>query len=191
MNVRVALAVATAALLLSAASCTGDNDTGGTLPPTTPATSPTPSTPGPSTSSSTTPPPEPTQATQDSPAGAESFARFYLVTLDYANRSGDTRRLRTLGGCAACRAQADGIDRFYLEGGRIEGGDITVESSTSIKYVKTTAAIVNVVYSQREGRALKTTGEIENVPAQPHVIYAFTLKWTGRQWQVSKLQPID
>jgi hypothetical protein len=193
MRATLAVVASVAALLLSASSCSGD-DPYGTLPPTTPATSPPLTTPTPTASPT---PPEPTLpalATQDSPTGAESFARFYMLMLDYANHTGDTRKLRTLGDCAACRSQADGVERFFRGGGRIEGGEIAVESSKQIAYIKSTVAVVNVVYSQKEGRTIKSTGEAEGVAAQSHATYAFTLGWvdtTDAHWLVKKLQPVD
>ena len=79
-------------------------------PPSTAATAPPP-----------TAPPLPAAATQDTPAGAQSFARYWLSVLDYATTTGDTRRLLALGACVSCIAVAKSIDALYASGGRAEG----------------------------------------------------------------------
>ena len=60
---------------------------------------------------------------------AEAFVRYYFETVDYAQATGNTRSLRSLGSpvCTACTAGADGIDAIYRQGGRISGGEDTVD----------------------------------------------------------------
>ncbi len=89
----------------------------------------------PTTSMSQTPEPaEPAEPTLPPEAegkgrkAAEAFVRYYYDTVNYAQATGDTTLLRSIGspGCTACTAGADAIDAIYRQGGTIIGGEDTV-----------------------------------------------------------------
>ncbi len=63
---------------------------------------------------------------------AEAFVRHYYETVNYAQATGDTHYLRSLGspGCSACTGGVDTIDRVVNQGGTIEGGAYTVTDAT-------------------------------------------------------------
>jgi Family of unknown function (DUF6318) len=142
----------------------------------------------------TTPPPTasplPAAATQDTPAGAQSFARYYIEVLDYATHTGDVRSLRRLGDCGTCRAQADGIERFFQAGGHVEGGEIRITTTESVRFLRT-AALVNVTYDQAAGKSVAPTGKTENSPALRSETFALTLGRSKDSWNVEKMQTVE
>ena len=59
-------------------------------------------------------------------AAAEAFVRFYWEMVNYAQVTGDTSTLRSLGqGCVTCEQGIDSIESIYRKGGRIRGGSGT------------------------------------------------------------------
>jgi len=189
MRIRVALVACAAALLLSASSCSGD-DPYGTLPPTSPATSPPPTTSTPTTSPTPPAPTLPALATQDSAPGAESFARFWLTALDYAYQTGNTKPFRALGACRGCIALADGIDKTYSSGGRIEGGKISFGNSEVANFVRASAALVDLTYSSDPRRVIDSMGGVKTSPPEKNVRLLLTLKRNHKTWAVTKAQPV-
>jgi hypothetical protein len=150
-----------------------------------------PSGSAPPQSSPPTKPPLPATATQDTPAGAQSFARYWLSVLDYATTTGDTRRLLALGACVSCIALAKSIDALYASGGRAEGGRIMVIDSSVVRYVPGRAALVRVDYDQMTGREIPGSGVPKSIPAQKGLGFAFALSRRGGSWTVAKLQTVE
>lgn len=182
MRINVVL-IAVLALAITGASCTQDPDPS-PIPPAT-STSSTPSaTPTPA------PPVMPAEARADSPAGAESFARYWLTALNYAYQSGDTTPLRSLGNCAGCKAIADAIDRVRTEHGRIEGGKITILDGRPRAFAPKRSATVEVYYSQASGQTVYGDGHSSPVPTASRLGFLFTLKRTTVLWQVESVQTI-
>jgi hypothetical protein len=70
----------------------------------------------------------PTRAQSETPAGAEAFVRYFIEVLNYAQKTGDTARLRQVSTsrCAACEGYVEAIERAYSTGGRVKGGALTV-----------------------------------------------------------------
>lgn len=121
------ITIATLALPLLLGGCT-DDDPVPKMPDSSSPSSPT-------TETSTAAPVEPTlppEAEGKGPKAAEAFVRHYYDTVNYAQTTGDTKHLRSLGAvmCDACNGGADAIDRIKGEGGTIEGGDYTVSQAT-------------------------------------------------------------
>ena len=194
MGVRVALAAVV--LAIGVAGCSGDDPAPTTVPtapssagtsepaPTTPAATTPPPSPGP------TPPPQPALSRQDSPAGAESFARHYIEVLDYASHTGDTSNLQRLGDCGTCIAQAQGIKEFFAAGGSVVGGQIVIKDSDVVRFVSS-AALVNVVYDQAAGKTIPGSGPTEATPALKSETFTLTLARTADSWTVEKLQVLE
>ena len=149
-------------------------------PPSTAATTPTP-----------TAPPLPATATQDTPAGAASFARYWLSVLDYATTSGDTDSLLALGRCTSCIALAKSVEVLYASGGRAEGGRITVVDSSVARHVPGKAALVRVHYDQARSREIPPKGPPKTTPAQKGLGFAFALARREGGWTVAKLQTVE
>lgn len=196
MGVRIALAAAIVALAV--AGCDGGDPSPTSVPTqgapsaSTEVTSPPPTTTPttPAASPSPTPPPLPAAARQDTPTGAESFARHWLTTLDYATTSGDTASLRSLGRCASCVALADAIETLYSSGGKAEGGKLTVTDSSVAQYVAGKAALIRVEYDQAAGREIPANGSPKTTPAERGLAFVFTLDREGSSWTLIKLQTL-
>ena len=73
----------------------------------------------------------PELADDDSPAGAEAFARHYIEVLNYASATGDTDPLDELSSehCSGCRKYIDLYRSTYEDGGFFKDSDWKVEES--------------------------------------------------------------
>ena len=192
MGVRVG--VVAVAVVFAIAGCSGGDAPSSALPSGSapPQSSSPPSNP-PSTAATTPPPtapPLPDTATQDTPAGAQSFARYYIEVLDYASHTGDVQSLGRLGDCGTCKAQADGIERFFKAGGHVEGGEIRITNTEAVRFLKT-AALVSVTYDQTKGKSVAQNGRTENSPALRSETFALTLGWSRDSWNVQKMQTVE
>jgi len=146
-------------------------------PPSTAATAPPP-----------TAPPLPAAATQDTPAGAQSFARYYIAAQDYANRTGDTDLLRSLGSCKGCTATIDGIERFYEEGGSVVGGQLRVTHANVTRHIPGHAALVALAYSQAAGMLINGDGTRQQSPARAENRVVMTLGRRDSGWILTNIQ---
>jgi hypothetical protein len=150
-----------------------------------------PSGSAPPQSSSTPPPTEPplpATATQDTPAGAQSFARYWLAVLDYATTTGDTKLLRQVASCAGCDALADGIDALRRAGGRTTGGEITVSKATVASFAAGRAALVDVTYSRAARTVVRASGAQQAVAPERNTQLLITLR-RSNSWLVTNAQP--
>jgi len=159
-----------------------------TTPPVTsaPPTTPVATTPAPNPTP--TPPPQPALSRQDTPAGAESFARYWLATLDYATASGDTSILRRLADCAGCNALADGIDQLHKDGGKTRGGEIRVTKAATASHVAGKAALVDLTYSRAARVVESASGTKESVPPEDNVRLLLTMSRSST-WLMTNAQP--
>jgi hypothetical protein len=189
--VRITLALV--AVALAAAACSGSDPEPGPVPPTAtaPSTSaPTTSPPSPTASPTPAPPTLPAAARADTPAGAESFARFWLQSLDYAYKTGNTQPLRALGNCTACAALATGIENFYKGGGESEGGDFKTDSSHIVRHVVNSAALVNLIYSRSSRVISSSGGSPTTTPSESGVELLLTLKRAPDRWLITRVQTV-
>jgi Family of unknown function (DUF6318) len=192
--VGVRVGVIAVAVVLAVAGCSGGDAPPSALPSDSAppqSSSPPPNPPSTAATTSTpTSPPLPATATQDTPAGAASFARYYIGVLDYASHTGDVGSLRRLGNCGTCRAQANGIEKFFKEGGRVEGGEIHINGTEAVRFLRT-AALVNVTYDQAAGKSISGEGRTENSPALKSETFALTLSRLNDSWSVQKMQTVQ
>jgi hypothetical protein len=179
VRIKVALLVVLGCAVIGA-SCSHDPD-----PTPVPTGSPVVNTP------TVAPPPEmPTLAREDSPAGAEAFARYWLVALDYAYWSGETRVFRSLGACAGCRAIADAVDRVTAGGGHIEGGRIRFLDGRMKNFTPGKTSAIEAYYAQNEGQTIYGDGHVSVVPSASRLGFLFSLNRTVGRWQVASIQTI-
>ena len=178
MGVRVG--VVAVAVVFAVAGCSAGDAPSAALP----------SGSAPPQSSPPTEPPLPATATQDTPAGAQSFARYWLAVLEYAYKSGDTTQLLGLGRCKSCRALADSIDQFYTQGGRFEGGAFSVLDVHATRYVKNSGSVVDLVYLRDSGLAIPASGPPKQVAQEKRVEFLFTLGRQHQSWQVTILKTV-
>lgn len=116
-------------LTLTLTACNGSADPPPPSPtPTATSTSATPTPP--------TPPAMPKAAKAHTKAGAKAFVEYFWDVVNYAQATGDTDAIARLVSdeCKGCAAGIETIDKVYRTGGRIEGGEGTVESASAIKY---------------------------------------------------------
>jgi hypothetical protein len=171
----VPLTVVACVALAGGCACSRDPDPHPTtVPPTT------------ATQSPTTPPPPtlPALARADTPAGAESFARFWLIALDYAYQTGNTAQFRSLGRCKGCVSLADAIDQVYREGGRFEGGRLSVRASRTSAYSPKRSADVELGYSRTSRRTIRGDGHVFNSTGSDDLGFLVSLKWIASHWTV-------
>jgi hypothetical protein len=162
------------------ASCSHDPDP--TLVPTGSPVITTPTVP---------PPPEmPAAALEDSPSGAESFARYWLLALDYAYQTGDTSLVRKLAQCRGCSDLVDGIDRSYSEGDRIEGGRFTVHMTRLTTHIAGKSATVELTYSSTKRRVISMKGMVTEVAAENNARLLLALNRKGETWLIVNAQPV-
>jgi Family of unknown function (DUF6318) len=192
--VGVRLGVVAVAVVLAVAGCSGGDAPSSALPSGSapPQSSSPPSNP-PSTAATTPPPSAPTlpaTATQDTPTGAQSFARYYIEVLDYAYRAGDTQLLRQLAHCPGCDAVADGIDKFISAGGRYEGGQLSVVSAETVRYAAGQAGLVSMVYSRSERELVSPDGKRDKVNRAPALKVLITERRKASGWLITNIQTV-
>jgi hypothetical protein len=192
VGVRVALAVFV--VLVLGASCDGGDPSPTTLPSSAPpsvvtTTAAPPSTPTPTPTP--TPPTLPAAARADSPAGAEAFARFWLTTLDYAYKTGDTKPFRALGSCDGCKTLADSIDKLFRGGGNVSGGNLVVIETRLDRHVPRKAAAVELFYSRTRRVVDDGKGGHFVDPAAKRLGFFLVLARKTQGWLVTEFPVID
>jgi hypothetical protein len=182
------MATLLAALTLALVGCSDDDPE--------PKADPTPST---STSTSVTPTPEPTSrpteppappgAMADSKSGVEEFISYFWEVANYAQATGDTKTLRTLGAksCGGCQGAFDFVDNVYDAGGSIVGGAYTLGE---LKTERLVAANNDVVIFRSTFPTTNTRQVVRQPGMKPQVFKAstvrarFTLSYQPDGWQV-------
>jgi Family of unknown function (DUF6318) len=194
--VGVRLGVVAIAVLVAVTGCSGgspstDLPAGSASPQSSSPPSNPPSTAATTPSATPTAPALPAAAREDTPTGAESFARYYIEVLDYAYQSGDTKLLRKPAQCPGCNAVADGIDKFVASGGRYEGGRLKVVEAESVKHVEGSADLVSLVYSRSERELVSAGGERERVDNAPALRVLVTERRERTAWLITNIQTLS
>ncbi|MGH8861583.1 MAG: DUF6318 family protein [Jatrophihabitantaceae bacterium] len=106
-------------------------------PTTSAATSPTPTvaTTGPNVRPGEKPPVLSARARQNTPQGADEYARYWIATLDWAYATTDSTLARTVyaNSCTGCaRFLRDSIDKIRRKGQSFRGGRLGTTESTII-----------------------------------------------------------
>ncbi len=170
-------------LVAAVAGCSG-GDPEVTVPPLPEITArPTPS-------ASASPTALPSAATQQSPQGAEAFARHYYATLSRAFSTGETAPLRALAtsGCQTCARFANSIDASTRLGQRFAGGQITVRAAAAVKR-EASLSDVTLRYDSAPLRLLSADGaELRQRAAQLGVTVEMQLRRSRNGWLVDEIQ---
>lgn len=195
---RTTVAAAVAALALGLAGC---SNSGQPSPPPTPDqptttsspadTAPTteaapPTTESPSETASTDLPPE---ATEDSEAGAEAFARHYLDVLNALSQNPSTGELTKLSAdaCRTCANFEAAISGLQERGERTNGPVAEVKSATAVMIGQDAHATVSI--TQLGPETLAADGSTATPSASPESVdLVFRLEWTGTAWIVNEIQ---
>ena len=175
----MAVALTCAVALLGA--CSDDEPE---APPTSTASSPsisetTETTPAP------TPPSLPPEATTPDAAGAAAFVRHWFDLVSYAYATGNTEPIRnaSTAECESCNNILETIEDQYTDGGRIEGGELSVLAAEAPTPVPGQVALVTTRVSQAALQGLSADGEVEmEQAADPGVTSGFFLQPTDTGW---------
>lgn len=176
--------IATLLLLPVLAACSddepGSSDTGD---PTTPATSdPTPT--------ETPPPTEPPEAGEKTEAGAKAFVKYWIETLNYSGKTGDTEELRRIGSssCRSCASILDLIDGVYADGGKIIGeGWEPKRLRMSTSGVGDRIEVRAVVRINPQVIRHGDGSPADRFPGNAKAIARFELKWSATRWTVAEM----
>ena len=197
---RFALVGALGALALLVTACTSSGGSGPTFtPPTstyqppTQSTSLAPTTPpvstGPNVRPGEKPPTFDSALNVNKPAGAISFAQYWMETIDwgYATTDATLARAAFSTACTDCArfmkifddARANGV---HFRGGRtnVLGADLRTND-----HHNGATAVVDVPVAVGALEAVDAKNKVvETDPAEPHVVYRVWLRWTGSHWTV-------
>lgn len=169
-------AVATGLALVTGCACSREP---GPIDPPPTGSSPT------LTTTPTPPPPTlPAAARADSRAGAEAFARYWLVALDYAYQTGNTTPFLALGECKGCRSLSDAIGQVYNEGGRFEGGRLTVGSAVISTFRAGHSSAVVLRYARTPRKTIRGDGQTFDSPGAANLGFLMSLERAGNDWTV-------
>ena len=88
----------------------------------------------------------PAYITTNDEKGAQSFARYWIETLNEATTSGDTKKLKTLQkkSCETCTDFARQLDEIYAKGGRVETEGFKIKNLVNEANVPAPGAGVSV-----------------------------------------------
>jgi hypothetical protein len=179
----IAIGVALVAML---AGCNGEETAAAPSPSPSPSESESPSR---SASPTASPPPTPpVEASHDTRRGAERFGLFFIDAINYTIASGDTDWFETLylPSCHSCRGVTRVTRELYDEGGSVEGGDLRVDTYSSLRGgartwsvgIKAKAGRQTIQPTPDAASKLRTGG-----------VYSITLDVTrrGAGWLVSRM----
>jgi hypothetical protein len=133
----------------------------------------------------------PAAARKKTKAGAIAFVRTFMDALNFAGATGDTKPLRDayIRLCTRCEAIADGIDKTYGAGGKIEGGEWHVKR-LKFHAIKNEVAYIDAFVDYDAQTWTKKRGEEPvRFPASRGNLKAFNLRWTADGWRASALDP--
>lgn len=142
--------------------------------------------------------PVPDEAREQTEAGAEAMAVYYLDLLDYVKaqvggRSLDTAPLRDLSNdCEVCEQVADGFDNANASGYIYEGGELDPPSIGTVSYVVPSADIAFTV-QQAAARVVGTGGVEVRSSEQVTLRGGIVLEWNSVRagWIATQLNLTD
>lgn len=190
---RRAVAVGVAVGLLAA--CAGSPEVEPSAPPTQAEATPSPTpTPTPTAAPETIPPERPAAMDEISTEGAEAVARYFLSLHMYAYRTGDLSDWRALSApeCAFCSSVADGVEAAIVSEQRAEGGEFTVNSTSTTVIDDGSRFSVELRGQQEPWAFFESDGTIseQSTVAVPHV-FLVALRHDGAGWLVLGVQVDD
>ncbi|WP_140399986.1 DUF6318 family protein [Aeromicrobium sp. PE09-221] len=129
----------------------------------------------------------PELAADDSPAGAEAFARHYIEVLNYSALTGDTAELENLSAddCTGCAKYIELYRSTYQNGGFFTGGEWTVEAVALNSRNSTHEVTADISASAGSSKKSATDTEIENAAYQERVF--LEVSRGGDRWIAQRL----
>jgi hypothetical protein len=175
-----ALTAAGAVVLAGLAGC-DDEAAPSPAPPEPSSTSPSPTEPTGSPA-----PTLPVEAKGKSVASAKAFARYFIEAVNFAIRTGDARPVMDVStpGCVTCNAVKRNAERIYGAGGRIEGGQMAVNTVTVVTPPPDIALLLGVSYSAE--RVVEPGKDVVRRGPTKGSLTMF-LKWQNGEWVVDRL----
>ncbi len=193
----VGFGLAAVALLLAVPACSnGDQpspfptSTGhaGTAPPRTVTGGPAGS---PSTGAGTPAswPELPAVARAHTPAGAEAFARYYFVAVNYAWTRPDPTIIAALASpaCKSCANDESLAASLLAKGERYRDDPGETPSSQLVKNGLTNPQDVEVVWRSKGLDVVDGEGTVVRTESHASAIFRVSLSWTGDVWRVRKI----
>ena len=123
---------------------------------------------------------------------AKAFVRYYIESINFAARTGDTSHLTTLGssGCVSCEAITGNVEEIYGADGHIETDGWILNRVRTIQADKSSATFSLDVLLQEEV-VVKQAGATEEQNAGGKQPMTMFLDRRGTQWLVSKLDLVS
>lgn len=161
-------------------------------PPATPPLPPPPTTHTPPATPTPTAPSTPTLpalAHQETPAGAQAFARYYIeaINLAWHKKDGQAIRSNSSTACIACIGLAHSMDQIATDGGMTQGGDWHVTSVQPAPLQPEVRPIMNIAVTVAPGRWKKTkAGQVLTIKGTKLYV-DLRLVWQSGRWLVAGL----
>ncbi|HSX67267.1 DUF6318 family protein [Nocardioides sp.] len=160
------------ALALGVSAC-GDDSPSPAPSTSSAAASPTPSATGPAA------PVLPELAARNDAVGAKAFLRYWVSSVSYAMKTGDTTGLlrASTKECKSCAKIASEIDSIYAGGGHLEGGGwriVAIEPDPRLKPPLYRLAVRLVQASQR---VVDGSGAVTSRRAQEEALFFAGVRW--------------
>jgi hypothetical protein len=181
---RSAIVVAAVALVPLVGACSGEpKPKFAPSESSSPTTSERPATRGP------VEPSMPAAATRNSANGAESFVRYWIRIVNFAQATGRAKTFKSLNQkrCVVCRGVLSAIEDPYSHGGRIEGGnwvvgrlrELPLDYGADWAAFATARARPQTIYDGKGGRKRYAGG--------PFHFYAY-VAWEDGEWRMRWLR---
>lgn len=178
---RVVATVTAVAAIGASSACSGDNPT----PSTAPSASPSP-TSATATAADGDRPTRNSVTSQDSRTGAAAFVEYYVATLNYATRTGDTDAARVLASpaCRSCDRILKSIDGVYERQGEVQGGEW---SPTPISAVRTGSGwVVDIEITFEPQTIVRTKGAKAEEYDGGNGTASFTVNRVDSDWLIEQ-----
>ncbi|KRB73040.1 hypothetical protein ASE01_19895 [Nocardioides sp. Root190] len=190
MRVRSAAAVVLVAAL-ALAGCSDDD------PPDPQPSAGTSGTPSPSPSATPTAEPKepalPDAATKATEAGARAFITYYWDLINYAQVTGDVKALKKVSGpnCTGCSAGLKGISEVYREGGRVEGGEYSVQIKklNELDGPSTTYLLEALLTADNQAQTIVNADGSEHRSRAGSADIAVAVSWSAAAWRMEVMDP--
>lgn len=134
----------------------------------------------------------PAAAREASEAGARAFVGYYWELVNYAQATGDVKRLQSVAAptCDVCAAFTSKVGALYAKGGRITGGTNRSQISEAVELQLRSGDYglrVEQVVSHDSQTIVKPDGTKEERGAGADQFTAFVL-WTAGHWRLDVME---
>jgi hypothetical protein len=138
-----------------------------------------------------TPPVEPLAATKHTRAGANAFAKFFILTIDWAYATTSTTYMCHYfdPACVACRSAVAGIKKANRQGHHFVGDRFTVRSVNGIPGHGSNPA-ARVQFDVESTEVVDTNDDyVDSVPALHDFQERIYVFWRQNAWTVTEMIP--